>query len=206
MAMPARHDIARGRPGCLYGYHEAHFTQRPNNAMKDFSTRYERAASRTRGKQALDKLIPNPRSAATLARVATVFSMLAVTNVTADTEIHRCLLEDGTFAFQEMPCSDTDASTAVGSEAGESRTPARDDDAFDFVNPFDEPAGPATPPEATPPESVSRDRADCEKKTRDAIDAIDLEMRKNAYTNEQGQEYLAELLTLTRQLRACKQL
>jgi hypothetical protein len=31
-------------------------------------------------------------------------------------------------------------------------------------------------------------------------------MRGNAYTKEQGQAYLADLLTLTRQLRACKQL
>jgi hypothetical protein len=31
-------------------------------------------------------------------------------------------------------------------------------------------------------------------------------MQENAYSEEQGQEYLAELLTLTKQLRACKQL
>jgi hypothetical protein len=42
--------------------------------------------------------------------------------------------------------------------------------------------------------------------TRDAIDAIDLEMRQTTYTREQGREYLAALLELTEQLRACKQL
>jgi len=42
--------------------------------------------------------------------------------------------------------------------------------------------------------------------TRDAIDAIDLEMRETTYTKEQGEEYLAELLVLTQQLRGCKQL
>jgi hypothetical protein len=31
-------------------------------------------------------------------------------------------------------------------------------------------------------------------------------MRENAYTKEQGQAYLADLLALTQQLRACKQL
>ncbi len=134
-------------------------------------------------------------------RVGIVVLMLAGTSIAAATEIHRCLLEDGTFAFQETPCPEPAADVDSGSEAGESHSengrPAADDDAFDFVNPFDEPAL---------PESVSQDRAECEKKTRDAIDAIDLEMRGNAYTKEQGDEYLAELLALTRQLRACKQL
>ena len=38
-----------------------------------------------------------------------------------------------------------------------------------------------------------------------SIDAIDLDMRQTAYSKEQGQEYLAELLSLTQRLRACKQ-
>ena len=84
--------------------------------------------------------------------------------------------------------------------------PSADDGAFDFVNPFDEPANPPTPAEPTLSEAVSLDRAECEKTTRDAIDAIDLELRGNAYTKEKGEEYLAELLALTQQLRTCKQL
>lgn len=131
-------------------------------------------------------------------RLAIPLLILVGTTVIADTEIHRCLLEDGTFAFQEMPCSKAAVDTDDGNETGEKpidrETPAASDDAFDFVNPFDEPAR---------PEPVSHDRAECEKTTRDAIDAIDLEMRKSAYSKEQGQEYLAELLVLTRQLRAC---
>ncbi|MGI9233538.1 MAG: hypothetical protein ACR2RD_07910, partial [Woeseiaceae bacterium] len=75
--------------------------------------------------------------------------MLVATSVTADTEIHRCLLEDGTTAFQEMPCAEPDANAKDSSEAAESRTDsetvAADDDVFDFVNPFDEPAGPPAP-------------------------------------------------------------
>ena len=142
--------------------------------------------------------------------VAMVVFMLAGTSVAADSEIHRCLLEDGTVAFQETPCPEPAVHIDKGSEAGESHsesgTPAADDGAFDFVNPFDEPASPPTPAEPTLPESVSQDRAKCEKTTRDAIDAIDLEMRGNAYTKEQGEEYLTELLALTQQLRACKQL
>ncbi|MGI9238621.1 MAG: hypothetical protein ACR2QZ_14580, partial [Woeseiaceae bacterium] len=102
------------------------------------------------------------------------------------------------------------ANAKDSSEAAESRTDsetvAADDDVFDFVNPFDEPAGPPAPVESTLPERISQDRDECEKTTRDAIDAIDLEMRESSYSKEQGQEYLAELLELTRQLRACKQL
>lgn len=143
-------------------------------------------------------------------RVTMMVLMLAGTSVAADTEIHRCLLEDGTFAFQELPCPvpvvNADDGTGAGENHKDSGTPAANDDVFDFVNPFDEPASPPMHSEATLPEPVSLDRAECQKTTRDAIDAIDLKMRGNAYTKEQGQAYLAELLALTQQLRACKQL
>ena len=136
-------------------------------------------------------------------RIALAALMLAGTNVPADTEIHRCLLEDGTIAFQETPCPEPAVHVDNGSENG---TPAADDVAFDFVSPFDKPAIPPIVAEATLPEPVSQSRAECEKTMRDAIDAIDLEMRGNAYTKEQGEEYLAELLALTQRLRACKRL
>lgn len=136
--------------------------------------------------------------------------VLAAASVAADTEIHRCLLEDGTTAFQETPCPEPAANANDGSESGERHDAGEDaaaaDDVFDFVNPFDEPASLPSTAEPTLAEPVSHDRAECEKKARDAIDAIDLEMRENAYTKEQGQEYLAELLSLTQRLRACKQL
>lgn len=136
--------------------------------------------------------------------------MLAAVGAAADTEIHRCLLDDGTIAFQEMPCPEPAVDADGGSESDESggagENPDADDDAFDFVNPFDEPASPPATTEPPRPEPRSQDRAECEKTTRDAIDAIDLEMRETAYTKEQGQAYLAELLALTQQLRACKQL
>ena len=143
-------------------------------------------------------------------RLAIVALMLAGASAAADTETHRCLLDDGTVAFQEMPCSEqaVDADDGSGADESESagETPAADDDVFDFVNPFDEPATLPAPSEPKLPEPVSRDRAECEKMTRGAIDAIDLEMRETPYTKEQGEEYLAELLALTQQLRACKQL
>jgi hypothetical protein len=139
-----------------------------------------------------------------------VVLVLAAASAAADTEIHRCLLEDGTTAFQETPCPERAADTNDGNEADDSRgsgeDAAADDDVFDFENPFDQPESPPVTAETALPESLSQDRAECEKTTRDAIDAIDLEMRETAYTKEQGQEYLAELLTLTQQLRRCKEL
>ncbi|MGI9341642.1 MAG: hypothetical protein ACR2QV_02260 [Gammaproteobacteria bacterium] len=135
--------------------------------------------------------------------------MLVGTSVTANTEIHRCSLEDGTVAFQEMPCAEPAMNSDDRSDAGESHSdggmPAADNDLFDLASPYDKSAIPSTPVEPTLPEQASKDRAECEKTTRDAIDAIDREMRETAYSKEQGQEYLAELLEWTQQLRACKQ-
>ncbi len=134
----------------------------------------------------------------------------AATGVAADTEIHRCLLDDGTIAFQETPCPEPAVHADNGSAPIESHvendTPTADEDVTEFTNPFDEAPTPPAPVEATLPELASQNRAECEKTTRDAIDTIDLEMRGNDYTKEQGEEYLAGLLVLTKQLRACKQL
>ncbi len=136
-----------------------------------------------------------------------VFAQTAATTPGAPgSEIFRCPQADGTIAFQGMPCSEVDAAAEEADD-----TPARDDESaatdspFDFVNPFDEPAEvterelPAAPP------PLSTDRAECEKSARDAIDAIDLQMRQG-YSKEEGQAYMAELLKLTRALRACKEL
>lgn len=132
-------------------------------------------------------------------RLIAMALLFVVCGAVADTEIYRCPLEDGTFAFQETPCPEPEESNA------DPETVAADEDAADFDNPFDVREEP--PPATSPlPENLSTDRAACEKETRDAIDAIDLEMRETAYSEEQGKQYLAELLTLTRQLRACKQL
>ena len=136
--------------------------------------------------------------------------VLAATSVMADTEVHRCLLEDGTFAFQETPCPALAAGADDVRESDttlrDSETPASDDDESHFVNPFDEPARPPATVEPVLHERLSKDRAECEKTTRDAIDGIDVEMRETGYSEEQGRQYLAQLLELTRQLRACKQL
>ena len=123
----------------------------------------------------------------------------------AEQEIHRCPQADGTVAFQETPCPETTDEGVAADDPAQDGAPVATDDFFDFVNPFDDPDLSEPAPEPEPQASPSQTRADCEKSTRDAIDAIDLEMRKG-YTEEQGREYLAELLELTQRLRACKAL
>lgn len=122
-------------------------------------------------------------------------------------------MEDGTIAFQEMPCPKPSADKpAADKEDLADRspavpaTPAPEDDVLDFVNPFDEPESPPARAATTQPEPVSQTRAECEKDARDAIDVIDLEMRSDSYTRDEGQAYMARLRELTRQLRACKQM
>lgn len=127
--------------------------------------------------------------------------LFALANADAQTEIHRCVQADGTVSFQETPCPKP---VEEESEPVDDPEPETTDDDLDFVNPFDEPGETVTIVEPDVP-LPSRDRAECEKLTRDAIDAIDLKMQAG-YSAEQGEQYKAELLTLTRQLRACKAL
>ncbi len=136
-------------------------------------------------------------------RFVSILLLFVSTSATAETEIFRCPLDDGTIAFQEMPCAEP---VERSPEPEPAPAPAPVDDEFDFVNPFDNPEAFEPEPEPALPQPVSQDRAECQKLTRDAIDAIDLEMRSNPYTKEEGQAYLAELRTLTQQLRSCKRL
>ncbi len=106
-----------------------------------------------------------------------------------------------------MPCAEPNSNeeNRESSDENDIDDRAADDHYFDFTSPFDETEDPpilAQPETATLP---SQDRAACEKTTRDAIDEIDLEVRK-ADTKEKRLAYLAELLDLTQQLRGCKQL
>ncbi|MBT8067810.1 MAG: hypothetical protein KJO09_11255 [Gammaproteobacteria bacterium] len=132
------------------------------------------------------------------------FLILPSISLGSEPEIHRCTQEDGTIAFQEMPCPEPEDTSEIDSQ-GDKPDPAPADEFFDFVNPYDEAEQAPVPTEAARPAPPSKDRAECEKTTRDAIDAIDVELRKD-YSEDASKAYLAELLELTRQLRACKQL
>ncbi len=137
------------------------------------------------------------------ARLALLPLLLASAQASADTEIHRCVQEDGSVSFQETPCPEP--APVVADDPGEDSVAVdTDDDFFDFENPFDQPPAEIVDVEPSVP-VPSEDRAECEKLTRDAIDVIDREMQQG-YSEEQGQEYLARLMVLTEQLRACKTL
>ena len=153
---------------------------------------------------------PGLRAASSLLAVVITVSLAAGS---AEPEIHRCIQQDGTISFQGTPCpeavpAEADEAAPADGDGGDNIDGAVSDDFFDFVNPFDEPA--ETPQEPAPPTDESpalpsQDRIVCENTTRDAIDAIEVEMRAG-YTEEEGQDYLAELLELTKQLRSCKEL
>ncbi len=142
-----------------------------------------------------------------------ILAVVACTPVAAEPDIHRCPQADGTVAFQETPCAEP-AVEPQSADAEPEAQAAVSDDFFDFVNPYDEPVdepiaeavdeAPAQSDVPLPP-PVAENRAECEKLTRDAIDAIDLEMRQG-YTPEEGEQYKQMLIELTRQLRSCKQL
>ena len=141
-------------------------------------------------------------------RVAPIVLVLVCNAGLADTEIHRCLLEDGTVAFQEMPCPEPAPPGEKAQEAGnegEGRAEAAANEPPAGSSPAEEQAGQGRPAGPQAPESVSKDRGECEKAARDAIDAVDLELREDA-TGERRRDYLAKLLALMEQLRDCKQL
>jgi len=133
--------------------------------------------------------------------------MFLATSTYAETSINRCEQEDGTVAFQEMPCAKPDSNQDHNESNDENDIEdlATDDGYFDFTSPFDATENPTIVAQPEPVALPSRDRAVCEKTTRDAIDEIDLKVRQ-AKTKENRLAYLAELLDLTQQLRACKQL
>lgn len=129
-------------------------------------------------------------------RVFILALLLAASGAATDSEIYRCPLDNGTFAFQQMPCPEPE-------ETSDQPEPELELEPVPEPEPEPEEPRPSEPPL---PARLSNDRAACEKETRDAIDAIDREMRETNYSKEQGEQYLADLLELTRQLRACKQL
>lgn len=127
--------------------------------------------------------------------IALPLVLLVFTGASAETEIFRCPLQDGTIAFQEMPCAEPVEESDVVPEVQQDPP---EPDAIEPISqiPVDEPL----------PRPVSGSRSECEKAARDAIDAIDLQMRASNYTREELEGFKAELRVLTRQLRACKQL
>ena len=109
------------------------------------------------------------------------------------TEIHKCVDAEGGIVYSQLPCTDhkpADMETPKTSEVTESVLP---EPAANDVLVSDDPQEDAG--------AEARKQA-CKKRHRDAIDAIDAEIRSN-YSREKDADYKQRLLTLTRKLREC---
>jgi len=115
-------------------------------------------------------------------------------------DIYKCTDETGDVAYQQTPCPVEGAGQP--SATGDEVTPV-----VEAVQ--EEEATEPLPESQSPEEQVASSRRpgeqveDCRKRYRDQIDAIDAEMQAG-FSTEQGAEYKASLLALTRQLRACE--
>ena len=128
-------------------------------------------------------------------------ALLVATDAAA--EIFKCEDPEGGIVYQETPCpapesaaADENADTAetetpeAPAEDGGPRRLARGESLEDSVAEIEE---------------TNRRRAEveaCKQQYRDAIDAIDLEIR-NSYSAEQKEYYLGRLKALTDQMAAC---
>lgn len=102
----------------------------------------------------------------------------------------------GEVSCETLPASFTQTLVSCNPELEEDRAIVR----AEPPNP-----APAGPRQNRPVASTLRSAemvAQCKKKYRDAIDAIDAEMRRG-YSSEQGEAYRQRLRVLTEQLRAC---
>ncbi len=121
--------------------------------------------------------------------MVTTTLLLAATDARA--EVFRCTDTDGGVIYQQTPCPEPkpekeDAQKLSPQGAG------ADEDAVEQER------IPPVKAEAKSPEVI----AQCKKKYRDAIDAIDAEMRRD-YSSEQGEAYRQRLRVLTEKLRDC---
>jgi len=121
--------------------------------------------------------------------MVTTALLLACTDAWA--EVFKCTAEDGSLTFQQTPCPEP-VQEKTEAEAAEEVPTA--------IEKEQEPERPAAvdADETKSAEVV----AQCKKKYRDAIDAIDAEIRLS-YTPEQAEHYKQQLRGLTEQLRAC---
>ena len=116
--------------------------------------------------------------------MVTTALLLACTDARA--EVFKCTDEDGGLTYQQTPCP----------EPKQENDEAEATEETSNANEVEEAAVDTAEPRS--PEAL----AQCKKKYRDAIDAIDTEMRLS-YTPEQAEYYKQQLRALTEQLRAC---
>ena len=130
-----------------------------------------------------------------------IAALLGSTDAKAD--IFKCEDPQGGIVYQETPCPEPEeepaqeaaaaaevASEATAQAAGQPRRLERGESLEDEVASIEE-------------ENQRRAEVEaCKRQYRDAIDAIDLEIR-NSYSPEQKEYYLGRLKELTEQMSAC---
>lgn len=109
----------------------------------------------------------------------------------AQAQIHKCTDADGGVVYSQLPCKDAEP---ADNNATEEPEPVESSEPESVVV--------ATDQETTRSDESDESRAACKKRHRDAIDAIDAEIRRE-YSPEKDGEYKQRLLDLTRKLRAC---
>lgn len=109
------------------------------------------------------------------------------------TEIHKCVDAEGGIVYSQLPCTDHKPADAEPPKTSEVAKPVLPERAADDV-----------PESGDPQEDAGTEarKQACKKRHRDAIDAIDAEIRSN-YSREKDADYKQRLLTLTRKLREC---
>ena len=122
-----------------------------------------------------------------------VASLCLLDTATAQTEIHKCTDTDGGIVYSQLPCA---PQKSVEPEKTEPDVKAETAQPVSAKREL-----PVTEIPQEKPESEAN-RAACKKRYRDAIDAIDAEIRRE-YSLEKGEQYKQRLLVLTRKLRQC---
>jgi hypothetical protein len=136
---------------------------------------------------------PSTGNARVLRLCPIVASIFWFNPVVAQTEIHKCTDADGGVVYSQLPCTpQKTVETQIAEAEEESEYPAP-------VPTIEKLAVEETPEQE---HGLAADRANCKKRYRDAIDAIDAEIGRE-YTPEKAEQYKQRLLLLTSKLRQC---
>ena len=118
--------------------------------------------------------------------------LLASAAAFAQTPIHQCKDANGDIIYSQLPCKDeAPAEPEAEAEEAPPEPPAPISEVVEYA-----------PPSAADSRRPGESAAACKKRYRDAIDAIDAEIRRD-YSPDKDADYKQRLLALTRQLRAC---
>lgn len=120
-------------------------------------------------------------------------SLCMLNTAAAQTPIHKCTDADGSVVYSQLPCV---SQKSVDSEKTEPDAKAESDPPVAAVQELSISEVPQDEPGPQP------DRSACKKHYRDAIDAIDAEIRRE-YSPDKAAQYKQRLLQLTRKLREC---